>query len=203
VLGSIGAVINPGKLVKRRSRRGAWPSLPAPVGRLRSRSRCFPLACLHARESKARYTDGVQYTTLQCAAAPSRLASRGKVLTKWWKCVNKPTGNSFIRQQVWLNTPGAYRHVKLRRTSSITQRMARCWLAGPKLLVQAEISRHLFRWIILLFCPDIRGSQRADLTDFGDLFSSSAIARSTFCRNYLMGCDGICSRHSRFPRDES
>ncbi|TNN65616.1 Alpha-actinin-1 [Liparis tanakae] len=34
-------------------------------------------------ESEARYTDGVQYTMLQCAAAPSRLASRGKTFTAW------------------------------------------------------------------------------------------------------------------------
>lgn len=49
--------------------------MPAPVGRLRSCSRCFPLVCLHAsdaRQSKACYTYCIQYTMLQCAVAPWR-----------------------------------------------------------------------------------------------------------------------------------
>lgn len=71
-------VINPG------THKGAFTAgcmagplpMPAPVGPLRSCSRCFPLACLHAsdaRESKACYTYCIQYTMLQCAVAVHKL----------------------------------------------------------------------------------------------------------------------------------
>lgn len=62
--------------------------MPAPVGRLGSCSRCFPLACLHAsnaRESKACYTYciHVEYTMLQCAPwRKCSLVSQRTVLVK-------------------------------------------------------------------------------------------------------------------------
>ena len=96
--------------------------MPAPVGRLGSCSRCFPLACLHAsnaRESEACYTYciHVQYTMLQCASwRKCLLSSQGKVLrgervghTFPFPCpnvrlvlyVNKPTGNTLRSHHVY------------------------------------------------------------------------------------------------------
>lgn len=66
---------------------------PAPVGQLRSCSRCFPLACLrasNARESKSYYTYCIQYTILCCVlhreSAVHKLVR--KALMKGWVYVN-------------------------------------------------------------------------------------------------------------------
>lgn len=81
------------ELIKRRFAAGCITGpvlMPAPVGRLRSCSRWFPLACLHAsnaRQSKACYTY-CMCTMLQCVEVEWR-KSRSQVCRhhrKRWKC---------------------------------------------------------------------------------------------------------------------
>lgn len=128
--------------------------MPAPVGQLRFCSRCFPLACLdakNARESGACYTYCIQYTMHQCAVAPESLFWKGSNERVRAGSANKPTGNTFISQQVWFSYKTtsirqvviqcfAHKHIKLLRDCSWRRVL---WGARSGSFVQTEVSQQL------------------------------------------------------------